>query len=243
MISVHHILLPSLAPAFGSFGPRGRVEVKTGRAGAQQTFLRLEIAADASNGAGDGACDRAGWGAGDGSRWLDRTYHPARRRPPPAQAAASAAAPTATSGDDFLAKFMAECSSLEAQAPTAPPARPYLLAAALGSASHGHPRDQGSGEAKRGRTVVATRANQTRKQRELLLFLAAAAVVAEKPSAPAPQTPDLFDFCLSITTRFDNKHIRSCLASRRSVSDPRALAFLKATAHSMLGLQEPWECN
>ena len=28
----------------------------------------------------------------------------------------------------------------------------------------------------------------------------------------------LFDFCLSITTRFDNKHIRSCLASRRSVS-------------------------
>ena len=27
-----------------------------------------------------------------------------------------------------------------------------------------------------------------------------------------------FDFCLIITTRFDNKHIRSCLASRRSVA-------------------------
>ena len=27
-----------------------------------------------------------------------------------------------------------------------------------------------------------------------------------------------FDFCLSITTRFDNKHTRGCLASRRSVS-------------------------
>ena len=27
-----------------------------------------------------------------------------------------------------------------------------------------------------------------------------------------------FDFCLSTSTRFDNKHIRSCLASRRSVS-------------------------
>ena len=31
-------------------------------------------------------------------------------------------------------------------------------------------------------------------------------------------SPDDFDFCLSITTRFDNKHIRSCLAPRRSVS-------------------------
>ena len=27
-----------------------------------------------------------------------------------------------------------------------------------------------------------------------------------------------FDFCLSTSTRFDSKHIRSCLASRRSVS-------------------------
>jgi len=27
-----------------------------------------------------------------------------------------------------------------------------------------------------------------------------------------------FDFCLSTSTRFDNEHIRSCLASRRSVS-------------------------
>ena len=29
---------------------------------------------------------------------------------------------------------------------------------------------------------------------------------------------NFFDFCLSITTRFDNRHIRSCLASRRSVA-------------------------
>ena len=32
------------------------------------------------------------------------------------------------------------------------------------------------------------------------------------------QTNGTFGFCLSIATRFDNKQIRSCLASRRSVS-------------------------
>ena len=40
------------------------------------------------------------------------------------------------------------------------------------------------------------------------------------PSPPFVEGPGgglTFDFCLSTSTRFDNRHIRSCLASRRSV--------------------------
>ena len=42
--------------------------------------------------------------------------------------------------------------------------------------------------------------------------------LTDRPFTPGCQLVWTFEICLSITTRFDNKHTRSCLASRRSVS-------------------------
>ena len=46
----------------------------------------------------------------------------------------------------------------------------------------------------------------------------AAVAPMEDPAHYLPYKRLSFDFCLSTSTRFDNRHIRSCLASRRSVS-------------------------
>ena len=56
--------------------------------------------------------------------------------------------------------------------------------------------------------------------------------LAPPRSSPlAVRSMTTFDFCLSITTRFYNKHIRSCLASRRSVSGWRLVT------HGAMALQ------